>query len=222
MNNFAAIVMTDGRKTCIKRSIESISQRVTAKTGVREKIIIDDSGDPQYRRWLKSNFDDWVVRSHPERLGFCGSYADAWFIASNIECNYVFQCEDDFVIMQDIDLDYMAGILKAHPELFQLALMRQPWNSAEKAAGGIVQLDPENFHQEEGFFWHRKFFTTNNSLIPVQSYWNNKWIEEPECEGRLTHAILAQTPQKRFGYLGETTDPPRIWHIGEERVGSGY
>lgn len=217
------LVMTDGRRECIARTIPSALEML--KGTISFGVIHDDSGDRDYRRWLLREFPDFEVRSTPGRSGFGGAIRSAWSYFSTVPgLTYVFHLEDDFTFNRPVDLNAMRRILNARPYLVQLALRRQPWNDEERRAGGIVEQHPDDYEQQvDGFdVWleHRRFFTTNPSLYR-RSLLDVGWPDTAQSEGMFTHKLLAD-PDARFGFWGSRTSGEWVHHIGSQRVGTGY
>ena len=138
-------------------------------------------------------------------------------------CDYCFHVESDFTFNDRIPVGWMQKILEARPYLAQVALKRQPWNDAEKAAGGIIEQAPENYEEHESVAgkWteHDVCFTTNPSLYS-RSIVEKGWPDGPESEGVFSHQL--RQGGYRFAYLGGKFDPPRVTHIGTHRTGNGY
>lgn len=224
------LVMTDGRRDCIERTIPSAEANLEGP--ITTRLIYDDSGDEDYRSWLVERFgpDGFGVTYHPKgRQGFGGAIRDAWrFLAcagSYLPGHYIFHLEDDFTFNRPVDLTTMAHTLAQQPHLVQLALRRQPWNDDERAAGGIVEQHPDDFLEVSNgsrtrWLEHRRFFTTNPSLYR-RSLCAGGWPEGAHSEGRFTHELLVD-PDARFGFWGARDSGEWVTHIGRERVGSGY
>lgn len=218
------LVMTDGRADLIKQTIPSA---LTMFDGdIAHRVIHDDSGSPEYKDWLQTNFPTFDVIGRNRRVGFGGAIKYAWeTILAHYDFDYTFHLEDDFTFNDFVFLNDMIEVLDSHPHLLQMALMRQPWNQKEIEAGGVMQSDPEAFTPQSCRQHHwveqRKFFTTNPSLYP-RSLVLRGWSDEPHSEGILTHSLLNNIPLAAFGYWGKKFDPPRVTHIGNQRIGIGY
>lgn len=228
-NLVAVLVMTDGRRDCISRTIPSLLDNLQGELGFL--MIHDDSGDRDYQDWLIGEFPDWIVMSGSKRLGFGGAIQRAWNIthgAASDDHRYVWHQEDDFTFNRPVNLDDMIHVLDEHPYLAQMALRRQPWNDEERAGGGQIERFPrEDFPEhsdDHGNVWleHRRWFTTNPSLIPRYLVAGG-WPTVNQSEGIFTHQLIRRDPALRFGYWG-TYDSGVAWvhHIGEQRVGNGY
>lgn len=214
-------VMTDGRRDCLARSMASMYH---LKGPITTKVIHDDSGSTGFRHWLDATYPMWQIHSTPARSGFAGAYRNAWHLLTGT-CDFLFQTEDDFVFTRDVDLTAMAAVLTDHePRLAQLALRRQPWNDDEKAAGGYVEQAPDDYpeHRDAHGEWleHRKFFTTNPSLIPAWVL-RRPWPTGPNSEGRFGLSLFTD-PAIRAGLWGSKASGEWVEHIGTERVGHGY
>lgn len=225
------IVMTDGRRRCIAETIPSLRRALTGR--VTRRVIHDDSGDLDYREWLGVQFPDFELITTGARSGFGGAYANAWrWLSSHTAEPFVFSTEDDFTFNRPVDLDRLAGVLDQHPWLAQLALRRQPWNDAERAAGGIVEQHPRDYVEcfdGDGNRWleHRRFFTTNPCLYR-RALLDVGWPEGAQSEGRFGIRLFAEgfdgVPgcDVQAGYWGARASQPWVHHIGDERAGTGY
>lgn len=167
-------------------------------------------------------FDQVVdVDDTEHRLGFAGAVQYGW---EQIETDWVFHLEGDFLFNQEPPIEEMVNLLIRRPYLAQVVLKRQAWNRDEKRAGGIVELHPNDFHEvTDGVStWteHRRFFSTNPSVYSSRLC-RLGWPQESESEGKFTHRLLAD-PLLRFAFWGHKFQPPMVNHIGEHRAGHGY
>lgn len=221
----ALLVMTDGRVDCIDQAIPSALEHLQGP--ITRRTIHDDSGDPDYRAWLRRRFGalGFEVIYHPAgRQGFGGAYRNAWRFLTQCHELYVFSTEDDFTFNRPVDLGAVADVLDRFPHLVQLALRRQPWNDQERAAGGIVEQHPHDYteHYWNGHRWleHRRFLTTNPSMFR-RALCARGWPDVEHSEGVFTHQLI-EDPEVRFGFWGSRDSGEAVTHIGVERVGTGY
>lgn len=225
----ALLVMTDGRRDCIARTVPEFLDKFDRPDLLSELVIHDDSGDPEYNRWLVDEFAPrgFAVARAAGRSGFGGAIRSAWqHLRDYSSARFVFHLEDDFVPRRTVPLSEMLAVLVDEPELVQLALRRQPWNDDERAAGGIVEQHPGDYSDEidaAGRRWleHRRFFTTNPSLYRAELL-EEEWPRGPHSEGRFTIELLAANPARRFGFYGARDSGEWVEHIGLQRVGTGY
>lgn len=215
------LVMTDGRRDLLRRSVESFQY---LEGPITRRIIHDDSGDLAYQEWLWETYPTFEVIGGGERKGFDGAYRRVWAMLAAVKEPHVFSTEDDMIIERPVNLDDMAAVLDANPHIAQIALRRQAVNDLEKAAGGIVELNPDAYqeHYDGLDYWleHRQFFTTNSSLFR-RELCKRGWPEGSESEGRFGIELF-KDPVIRSAFWGKRSDPPLIRHIGEQRIGYGY
>lgn len=221
------LVMTDGRRDCIERTIPSFLDALDRPDLVTELRIHDDSGDPDYSGWLVDRFgpQGFEVMSTAGRSGFGGAIRSAWsWLRVESSARFVFHLEDDFVPTRTVPLLDLACILDGRPDVVQVALRRQPWNDAERAAGGIVEQHPDDYteHVSGRYLEHRRFFTTNPNLYRMALVRETDWPDGDQSEGRFGIGLLEQDPGRRFAFYGARDSGEWVEHIGVERIGVGY
>lgn len=226
----ALLVVTDGREDYLTQCLASV-KHLTGPIG--ERWMFDDTGDNTYRARLAESYPEFRHINAGPRQGYGGAIRAAWAqLRAHSNADWVFHLEQDFIIDRTVDLSAMVDVLTSRPHLAQMALRRQAWNSAERAAGGVIEQHPGDYtdmYDAFGRSWleHRRFFTTNPCLYR-RTLCDMDWPEGAESEGRFTHQILtAGTPEVagllvRFGYWGERGDDPWVSHIGHNRTGVGY
>lgn len=196
----ALLVIDDGREDYLERCLASIEEFVPPHD-ITERIVVDDS---------------------EHALGFAGAIQEGWDRVLATKASLVFHVESDFTFNVPVPLRHMRDVLRTHRRLAQMALKRQPWNEREKAAGGIVEADPDDFREMSCCaLWtvHYRFFTTNPSLYPRKIV-ERGWPQVENSEGVFTHQLTAE--DYCFGIWGRPFDPPMVEHIGAERTGRGY
>ena len=215
----ALTVRTDGRRACIERTIPSLDR---LQGPVTHRVIVDDSGDPKYGAWLRTNYSDsWTVISHPERWGLGASLRDAWAVGlafPDVDC--ILDWEDDFVLTEPVDLARIAKALDDRPTLAELTLKRTPYSVPEHRAGGYMEACPDHFTDAtvKGFAYvrHTQMFYFNPSLIPRRVA---RWVAQsgvPIGEESIGSNLVAAG--YHFGVVGKIADAPRVEHIGAERT----
>jgi len=215
------LIFTDGRGELLTQTLQSFDARVVGSDLVTRRIMIDDSANAAYANWLDETFQDYLILHHAPRRGFGGAVAHGWDALE--PCDYVFHLEDDFLFTRDVFLGDLTHLLRVHPQLAQMALVRQAWSPLEKQAGGYVALyaDAYTDRETDGLKWleNTRCFTTNPCLYPY-ALTRRGWIQQPESEGKMTAALRAAG--YTFGLMGARTDAPWVEHIGAQRVGNGY
>ncbi len=220
------LVVTDGRKMFLEPTIAAIEERNKLNGPVSRRLIHDDSGDARFGRWLDKTYGDRFDIYHTgRRSGFGGAIISAWKQLQNDNNEWVFHLEDDFVIQEVLPLGEMMTVMDRNPHLVQMALRRQAWNEQEKAAGGIVEQDPDSYTERDNglcsWLEHTKFFTTNPSLYRKSLTVEHPWPTGVNSEGRYGIELFSSGYHKS-GYWGPKNSAPKCLHIGEFRNGDGY
>lgn len=215
----ALLVFTDGRLDLLAQTLASADEMLNGP--ITARIIVND--EPNVSDELEDIYGErYAIHKAPTRRGFAGTIGHAW--AHLPGCDYVFHLEDDFTFNRRVDLDGMVTVLDTHPHLVQLALRRQPWNDAERAAGGLVELWPD-LHEEHSlgeYRWleHRLFFTTNPSLYR-RSLTRHGWPLCDRSEAAFSESLFTD-PALRSAFWGDRASGEAVHHIGIERRGTGY
>lgn len=155
-------------------------------------------------------------------LGMAGAVRAAWQTALDDQWDHLLHWEEDFRIDQPVDLDGMQYVLDRAPHLAQIVLKRQPWNDEEIAAGGIIELHPDDYTEFKAWGrnirWteHSRIFSLNPCLIP-RSVLELGWPDGNEAG--FTEKCL--DAGYRFAFYGGRDDPPRVEHVGTVR-GTGW
>lgn len=208
------LFMTNGRKAYMEQTFASVVDNL--RGGIDRVVFHSDTRDPDYNDWLYTLGHEVVINQGNH--GFSAAMRNAW---RNVDGN-VIHWEDDFILKRPIYVSDLQDILEDET-LAQVALKRQSWNIQEKAAGGIVECDPDSYTEEyaNGFTItrHRKFFTTNPSMY-TQKVMNLGWPTGEHSEGMFGFKVWDAGMHSAF--LGGKFDEPIVEHIGYDRTGSEY
>lgn len=211
--------MTDGRREYLYQTLTVAADKLCGSISV--KVIHDDSGDPTFAAWLQLTYEPlgYIVHSTGQRSGFSGAIRSAWAWLREHDRNpYIFHLEDDFEVTENIDLTQLAATLHDHPELAQLALLRQAWSVEEIQAGGIIEQHPGSYEQRDGYIQHRRFFTTNPSLYRRDLITTTDWPDSEHSEGIYGINLFRRPDLYSAFWQGRQL----CRHIGAHRVGTGY
>ena len=185
--------------------------------GVGGVTVIDDSGDPEWRRFIARDVPLIEVADQP--AGYGAAMAAVWAYG-RAKGEPVFLLEEDFTIERALNLADLHAVLEADPTLTQVALQRQPWYQNEVEAGGMIAAmrSGRRFEKRDGWLRHDAGFTGNPSLIATQSFhfdWPQVAWSEMAMSNRLRAAGLA------FAYFGEEGEE-YVTHHGSERAETSH
>lgn len=206
------VVITDGRGDYLEQAIDSAREHLDYR--FTQRIMVDDSGEPRYTAWLREQYPEFKVLAHPQRRGLAAAVQTGWQATS---AEYVFHLEEDFTFNQHVDIEAMRTVLRGSSCLAQVVLKRQAWSREEKAAGGIVEMHPNQYVERRiaghVVTAHRRIFSLNPCLIP-RDVIDIGWPASNEAG--FTAACLVDGWE--FAFIGARFDPPVVTHIGERRT----
>jgi hypothetical protein len=199
-------------------------------SGVVCHLLIGDGRDDYHHASRESLHQhlpptDHVVEidDRDHRLGFAGAIREGWRQALQTDAEFIWHHELDFTYLQAVPIKAMAKTLQGNPHLTQIALLRQPCNDTERAAGTLADylrhhLSPATNGSHQ-WLEHRRFWTTNPSLYPR---WvaERGWPDHPESEGHFGIDLFKSDPALRSAFWGNGEEWVR--HLGDTRTGWGY
>lgn len=186
-------------------------------------VVISDRGDLYLPDCLAS-VDEMVetafsfrtvVDDRDHHMGMAGAVREGWRRALDAGCDFVFHVEEDFRLLEPVDIE---EVWFGQPSIAtaQVVLKRQPWSAEEIAAGGIVECNPDDYTEYEGYTFHERIFSLNPCVVP-RRVMELGWPDGNEAE--FTQRCLAA--DLVFAFLGGKFDPPKVEHVGTRR-GDGW
>lgn len=219
------IVLTDGRKNYISESLPTWIKEYDSQ--IKDKFIVDDSGDKEYADWLTEFFPTFnIVSIKNSRQGYAKAVQNVFRVFRESGCEFALHLEDDFILHKPVNLQDIVSVLEQNPNVAQMSIMRQPWYHNEVEHGGVVEaleINKAKFTNKNtlGFDWveHRSFYTCNPNVIPRWTT-DTPWPDGNWSESRFGREIFAK--KKTVGIWGNRKDWPHTEHIGRERNGTDY
>lgn len=214
------VVITDGRGEFLKQTIDSMFNNVD---GLHYPgVLVDDSGDPEYKRWLDAEYAlSFKCLHHGARQGLAASIRDGWTEAiTDPDVEAIWHVEDDYVVPEKLDVRGLAALLRAVPDLAELTLKRGPYSSEEHTAGGYMEGHLDEYEDVTvldvaHYVKHDQLFFFQPSLIPRPVVTRAVYSGLPITEPNLATLLVPQG--YHFGVVGKIADPPRVEHIGTYR-----
>lgn len=224
-NRIAWMTLTSGRKDYLEQSRQSWYDLVNGN--IVEEVIVDTSGNSDYSAWLSKKYTNATIFSlSPDIViredwnsGIRQAYDYFYDVARSIECDYIFHTEDDYVLLERIDLENCTDILKSDKDISQVHFMRQPWSREEIDAGGVLRncqnigfkMTEKNNSKN---FWveHRAYFSFGPSVYSKDICFIEKDMDQnPELA--ITYKLF-QDLNKKVATFGRIDDRNIVEHIG--------
>lgn len=216
-------VLTNGRQECLARTLEAFERFITPRP---TQIFIHIDGNHPPPRLLYDEMP-WQVSVARDPVGFTFGTDDCYATAAQSGLDWTFHLEDDFVILEPIDLRDIAAVLDAEPHLAQMAQIRTPWGH-EIPHGGYIPQNQDSYERkstrvkigkrqvEHRWIETSRNWATNPALMKTQFFRDNPWPLVPLSEGVYGFQIRERNPAARFGLWG--WGGPKCAHIGVDRV----
>lgn len=196
----ACLLITDGRP-CLQETLASAEEFLFPYLDGPTVLVSDSSHDLGLSGAIRCGWQDvgWVSEE-------CRTRGNPL---------HVFHLEDDFVFTEPVPVADMVALLERE-KLAQVALKRDAVNWQEKAAGGFMQANPDNYEQRDGWTESRFGFTFNPCLYDLD-FIGGATAQEWKGEAGLTQLLSLRTYPRRYAIFGNIDDPPRCFHIGHQR-----
>lgn len=213
------LIMTNGRREYLTRTLSTLGK---LHGNFSRTLIHDDSGDSDYRSWLRGLGYELATT---DRVGFAKAMISAWENLKKDKNEWVFHLEEDFVFMDDVYVDDMINVMKQNGHIKEMVLLRQPIGGRQVSKGGIVASHPERYEDNtDGInFWmeHRVNFSCNPCVYEKSLIYEHPWPDGTYSE-RKYGRMLFEDLYAKCAYWGKRSDPPKVWHIGEIKTGFAY
>lgn len=221
----AWITLTSGRKDYLEKSRESWYRLVVGD--ISEEIIIDTSGNKEYSNWLSETYKNAKIFSLGQEFvlgktwdsGIKKAYEYFYDIAKTIDCDYILHTEDDYVLLNKINIKNVVDILESDNNICQVHFIRQPWTKDEEDSGSVLRHCEKNGfklteknNEQDSWVEHRSYFTFGPSIYRKDICYIEKDLDNnPELA--LTYKIFSD-PNIKNATLGKIDDQNLVEHIG--------
>lgn len=210
-------LLTDGRAELLEQTLESARENL--KGTITDRILINDSGDEDYKAFLKNLAPEFEQVHHGERRGLAGAVQSVWETFLGTDAEFLFHLEGDWLFNEPVDVDELALLLTRKPYLAEVVLQRQALSPDEQAAGGVAAHQHWTQCADVLATWveEEDIFSLNPCLIPrhiVEIGWPSGPLGIGNESG-FTSACIGRG--YRFAFWGHKHDVPLVTHIGAYR-----
>jgi len=191
---------------------------------IRYGLIVDDSGSPDYREWLRQQMPGWTVTAvdQDSPAGYSAAMRYVWSLAAGYD--FVFLIEDDFVFEQPVFVSALVEVLIENPHLAQLVLLRQPWFQNEIDHGGLLEaIEARGVELLRRPEWVEQRATWScNPTVFRGGQWilNHPWPSGAGSEYRFGQELFKSEPSTVSAWYG-VGKTPWVRHVGG-RSGFGH
>ena len=204
MTDITLVLTSCGRFDLLDKTLASIGPSIL--NSLSDKIIIDDSGREDARRYFDKYGDDWKIRLNGKNLAQPKSVDKAY---AHVTTPYVFHCEDDWFFENFVSFEACVDILESDKSILQVTFRKDSPHPEF----------PQIFRSNKGFSYRKVVegwrgewwgFTYNPSLFRMSAY----------KEIGSYSGMNEQTISKRYHELGYKTaclSDEHYYHIGVGR-----
>ena len=168
---------------------------------------------------IHSAFKERIIINTPETASFPKAFKWCW---ANTTADYVLNLEDDWELLQPVDLLHMIHIMEFDPSL---ASLRLPWKSQDEESmknwkyffpwNGFYYKCPEELIRSVGFCGHpsllRGEFVRNCAPLLSDNY-----NPEKQFHNRVNTPLMQEIDKWDFGVLRTEDRQPAIADIGRK------
>jgi hypothetical protein len=119
MSDVTLVLTSCGRFDLLDKTIQSISPSIISS--LSNKIIIDDSGREDAKTYFSKYGDDWNIIINDENIGQPRSVDKAY---SQVDSEYIFHCEDDWLFDPSFSLQDCVDILNYESNSLQVTFRK--------------------------------------------------------------------------------------------------
>ena len=168
---------------------------------------------------LKFSLGEEFVLGKTWDSGIKKAYEYFYDIAKTIDCDYILHTEDDYVLLNEINIKNVVDILDSDNNICQVHFIRQPWTKDEEDSGSVLRHCEKNGfklteknNEQDSWVEHRSYFTFGPSIYRKDICYIEKDLDNnPELA--LTYKIFSD-PNIKNATLGKIDDQNLVEHIG--------
>lgn len=236
MNEYTLFILGNGRKGCLERTVASWEKNLIDQP--KHKIIFDDSGNQDYREYLKKRFGDrfTIVPIGDDIMGQIYGINFIYNYLNELDTDYIFELEEDWVLFRPLEIKNLIEILDSNQNIVQVRVPRTPWTELDFYSGShtsyFLSMDESKscFIKYNGLSWYEWrgpywFWSHNPSLyrksVTILPYPGEGDHEDHEM--KFGFNLLEQNKDAVIAIYGENVYDAYIYHIGtiDENVQNG-
>jgi hypothetical protein len=228
------VIFSTNRPEYLERTLKSQSLFLNTQGFEVTRILIDDM--PLRRnnakiRALASMYGYETVWLHEKNMGIGATWEEFWAYVRQQDFDYIWQQEDDVVIVEPIEVSELQNILLNHLDLSQLVMKRQKWYKYEKESEPLpddyIWRDKYRCEFNAGHY----FFTPIASMYPARwarvdykGFYRERYPNDHEFHtANINEALIGKCLLEKWGlhsmHVKGSNGQNLIRHIGEYTIG---
>lgn len=223
LSNFAFVILGNGRKGYLERTIASWETNLI--DAPKYKAIFDDSGNSEYRNWLKQTYGDrfsiYAVDFVP--AGQAKAVQSMFDYIKNLDVDYVVWTEEDWVLFRSLDTKEIFETLKQNINVLQMRIPRTIWYADyhlfDLNAGSLLldYIEDKNAGWSYDKWFNVKtshYFWSHNPCVFLKDIVNNPYPTDGDHEFKFGTALLDSNPNATVGFWANNPYDGYVTHIG--------
>lgn len=197
------VITSAGRRDYLQQTIQSLDQNLLFDRSKLKWFIIDDYPDSLETRDFIENLSGFDLKLlNPKNMGLGYSLNKIYI---EIDTEFVFHCEDDWLFLRPLDLNTMIRILRENPYLRQLLPFRYLLGPRRHPAKMTDKGFAEKFHK----------FSLNPHLARTDLYIANQPF--PLYQTELEYTLKLERKGWKVSGVFEYGEEPYIAHLGVDK-----
>jgi hypothetical protein len=227
-NSFAFVILGNGRKGYLERTIASWETNMAQKP--KHQAIIDDSGNQDYRSWLQNTYGDRydIVYPADHAVGQSQAVQKIFDYVKELDVTHVAYTEEDWVLFRTTNLEPIFNILNKNDNLLQMRLPRTIWYSDyhifDLNAGSLLldyikdKNSPFEFVKDiDGNWFNLKinyYAWSHNPCVFKKEYVYEPYSQVGDHEYNFGIDLMNKNPNATVGFWADNPFDGYVTHIG--------
>lgn len=221
-------ILGNGRRGYLERTIASWEANLI--DAPKYRYIFDDSGNPQYIRWLQQKYGDRfsIVPVSNGSAGHVAAINKIFSTLSEVDTEYFLGIEEDWMLFRPLSVKDIMNELSKNKDTLQIRIPRTVWHSdyhkLDLYGGSILRHQIKNLKNESVEFingknpWYKIrssfYFWSHNPSVFHKNILNESYDDTKTHEYDFGIKLLSKYPNASIGFWAANVYDGYITHIG--------
>lgn len=219
-SDIALLVIGNGRTDYLADVVASAREHLPA---VAYYLMVDDSGDPDVRRHLDTQYPEFLIEHHDQNRGMAAAVQTGFDLVLATSARYVFWLEEDHLLIRDIPLGDAVEALEHDQTLAQMTFSREPCDPTEGTDQlAAILAQSANCGVTDTHTWYDYLFSMVPNIIPrrvLELGWPAGPLGVGNESGMTSRCLDAGYKFAAWGRVGQ---PAYVRHIGYASRGKAW